>query len=145
MSSQPSLFPELDFDVPKDISNLCDFNVDVGHESNLFNVLGGNNDNFESLGNLSGYDAALDPYCTYLMDKPRKIMWHTLFDFSFNFSMAFTLIKRALIFFVMLFPVLSYQQACEPHAEEFDKILRVLTASNLRARVLTCDGVDDAP
>ena len=25
MCSQPSLFPELDFDVPKDISNLCDF------------------------------------------------------------------------------------------------------------------------
>ena len=25
MCSQPSLSPELDFDVPKDISNLCDF------------------------------------------------------------------------------------------------------------------------
>ena len=74
MCSQPSLSLELDFDVPKDISNLCDFNVDIGHEINLFNVLGGNNYNFESLGYLSEYDAALDPYCTYLVDKPRKIM-----------------------------------------------------------------------
>jgi len=62
--SQPSLSPELDFDVPKDISNLCDFNVDMRHENNVFNVFGGNNDNFESLGYHSGYDAALDPYCT---------------------------------------------------------------------------------
>ena len=83
------------------------FNVDMGHENNLFNVLGGNNDNFESLGYLSGYDATLDPYCTYLVDKPRKIMWDTFFDFSFDFSMSFTLIKRALIFFVMPFSVLS--------------------------------------
>ena len=99
----------------------------------MFHMLGGNNDNFKSLGYFSGYDAALDPCCTYLVDKPRKIMWHTFFGFSFYFYMAFTLIKRALIFFVMLFSVLSYHNACEPHAVEFDKFLHALTMSDLRA------------
>jgi len=99
-------------------------------------VLGGDNDNFESLGYLSGYDATLDACCTNLVDKPRKIMWHTFFDFSFDFSMAFTLIKRVLIFFVMLFLVLSQHHACEPHVVEFDKLLRALTASDLRAWVV---------
>ena len=46
--------------MPIDNLEICDFNVDMGHENNLFNVLGGNNDNFESLGYLSGYDVALD-------------------------------------------------------------------------------------
>jgi len=58
-------------------------------------VLGGNVETFESLGIFSGYDAALDPYCIYVVDKPRKILWNTFFAFSFDFSMAFNL--RALI------------------------------------------------
>ena len=122
--------------MPIDNFEICDSNVDLGHEDNMFHMLGGNNDNFKSLGYLSGYDAALDPCCTYLVDKPRKIMWHTFFDFSFDFSMAFTLIKRVLIFFVMLFLVLSQHHACEPHVVEFDKLLRALTASDLRAWVV---------
>ena len=69
----------------------------------MFNMLGGNIETFESLGNFSGYGAALDPYCIYLVDKPRKIMWNTFFDFSFDFSFSFTLIKRALIFFCLLY------------------------------------------
>jgi len=68
-------------------------------------------------------------------------MWHTFFDFS----MAFSFIKRALTFFVMLLSVLSYQHACEPYAVAFDKLLRALSMSNLISRVLTCDGVVDAP
>ena len=55
------------------------FNVDMGHENNLFNVLGGNNDNFKSLSYLSGYDAALDPYCTYL-GKSCGILMNLYFD-----------------------------------------------------------------
>jgi len=61
------LFPlELDFVVPIDNFEICDFNVDLGNENNIFNVLGGNVENFESLGYLCGYDVALDPYCIYL-------------------------------------------------------------------------------
>ena len=62
----------------------------------MLNTLGGNVENFGSLGYFSGYDAALDPYCINLVDKPRKILWSTFFAFSFDFSMAFSLIKRAL-------------------------------------------------
>jgi len=83
--SPPSFSPELDFDVPIDNLEICDLNVDMGHENNLFNVLVGNNDNFESLGNFSGYDAALDPYCMNLVDMPRKIVWTPFFTFSFDF------------------------------------------------------------
>ena len=62
----------------------------------MLNKLGGNVEKFESLGYLSGYDAALDPYGIYLVDKPRKILWNTFFTFSFDFSIGFCLIKRAL-------------------------------------------------
>jgi len=82
---------ELDFDVPIDKFELCDFNVDLGYDDHMFHMLGGNVDHFESLGYLSGYDAALDPYCLSLVDMVRKIMWSTFFDFSFEFSMALTL------------------------------------------------------
>ena len=72
-SSQPSSSsPKYAFDVPIDNSEICASNVEMGHESHMLNLLGGNNETFESLGYLSGYDAALDPYCTYLVDVPRK-------------------------------------------------------------------------
>jgi len=61
----------------------------------------------------------------------KKIMWNTFFDFSFDFSMAFGLLKRALAFFVMLIFMLSYSQACESYAAMFDKLLWVLTMSDL--------------
>ena len=97
-SSQPSSSsPKYAVDVPIDNCEICESNVEMGHEDHMFSVLGGNNETFESLGYLSGYDAALDPYCTYLVDVPRKIMWHTFFNFSFDFSMAFTV--RGLILF----------------------------------------------
>ena len=88
-SSPPSFSsPELTFDVPNNISQINDSNVDLGHENHMLNLLGGNNENFESMGYFRGYDAALDPYCIDLVDLPRKIMWHTFFNFSFDFSMA---------------------------------------------------------
>jgi len=92
LCSPPSLSSsELDLDAPNDISTICDFNADIGHDNNMFNMLGGNAENFESLGYLCGHNAALDPYCINLVDMPRKIMWNTIFDFSFDFSMALTL------------------------------------------------------
>ena len=82
----PSLSsPELDLDVSNDISMICDFNVDMGKDNNMFNMLRGNVENFESLGYLCGCNAALDPYCIDLVDMPRKIMWNAIFDFSFDF------------------------------------------------------------
>jgi len=126
--------PELDLDVPNDISTICDFNVDVGHDNNMFNMLGGNVENFKSLGSLCGYDAALDQYCIDLEDMPRKIMWNTIFYFSFDFSMALTL--RGLILFFVLICMFSHCQACEPHAVAFDKLLRALIASDWISWVL---------
>jgi len=41
MCSQPLFSPEYSVDVPKDISKLCDFNVDFDHVNNMFNMLGG--------------------------------------------------------------------------------------------------------
>jgi len=108
-SSQPSFSPEYTIDVP--IDEICDSNVDIGYADNMFHMLGGNVETFESLGNFSGYDATLDPYCINLVDKPRSIMWNTFFDFSFDFSMFFSLIKRALTFFVLILCMLSCCQA----------------------------------
>jgi len=79
MCSQPSSFsPENIYDVPIDNFEICDPKVDMGHAGNMFNVLGGNEESFESLGSLRGYDVALDQYCIELKDKPRKIMEHYL-------------------------------------------------------------------
>ena len=100
----------------------------------MLNLFGENNENFESLGFLCGYDAALDPYCIDLVDLPRKIMWHAFFNFSFDFSMAFTL--RGLVLFFVLICRFSHSLACEPHAVAFDKLLRALTMSLLSSRVV---------
>ena len=95
----------------------------------MLNLLGGNNETFESLGYFRGYDASLDPYCIDLVDLPRKIMWNTFFNFSCGFSMAFT--SRGLILFFVLICRFSHSLACEPHAMAFDKLLRALTMSAL--------------
>jgi len=89
-----------------------------------------------TLGYFSGYDVDFDPYCMYLVDKPRQILWNTFFVFSFDFSMAFALIKRALTFFALILCMLSYCQTWKPFAEELDKLLRALTTSEWRERVL---------
>ena len=85
--SAPSFSTEYTDDVPIDNFEICDSNVDLSDENDVLNVLGGYVETFESLGYLSGYDVALDSYCLYLVDKPRKIMWSNFVDFSFDFSM----------------------------------------------------------
>jgi len=112
---------------------LCFFYTDndLGYEDNMFNMLGRNIDNFMSLGYFSGYNASLDPYFMYLVDAPRKIMWNTFFDFSFDFSMAFGLLKIGLTFVAMFFFIFSYSQAYGAHARVFDKLLQALRASDL--------------
>jgi len=115
MRSQPSSSsPELDYNVPIGNFVICDSNINLGLENNVLNMLGGNYENFESLGYFSGYDAALDPYCINLVNEPRKILWNTFFVFSFDFAMVFSLIKRALTFFSLILCMLSYCYACDP-------------------------------
>ena len=77
----------------------------------MFNMLGGNVDNFLSLGYFYGHDASLDPYCIYLVDEPIKIMWNTFFAFSFVFSIGSALLKRALTFFAVIIFMFSYCHA----------------------------------
>ena len=98
--------------VPIDNLLICYATVDLSHENNMFNILGKNVENFVSLGYFRGYDVFLDPYCICLVDRPRKIMWNTFFDFTFEFFMTFSLLNRPLTFFVMFILMLSYYQAC---------------------------------
>ena len=106
MCSLPSFSLEYCFDVPIDNFMKCDSNTELGHKDNMFNMLSGSVANFLFQGYFSGYDASLDPYCIYLVDKSKKIMWNTFIDFSFDFSMAFALSKRALTLFATIILVL---------------------------------------
>jgi len=105
--------PSLDFYIDMPIENpmICDANNGLGYENIMFNMLGGNVDNFISLGYFYGYDASFDPYSMYLVDKPRKIMLNTFFSLSFDFSMALALLKRTLTFFAVIIFMLSYCHA----------------------------------
>jgi len=49
----------------------------------------------EFLGDIRCYYPSFDPYCAYLEDMPRKIVWSTFFDQTFDFSTAFDEFKRA--------------------------------------------------
>jgi len=79
----------------------------------------------------------LDPYCAYLEDVPKNIMRRTFFDHVFDFSMAFDKCKRTLTTFASFLFAFSYLHHVKMHAKVHDKILRALTASELRTRVLT--------
>jgi len=62
--------------MPIDYHMICDANVDLDCEDNVFGVLSGSVDNFVSLGYLRGYDPSIDLYC--LGDLPKKTMWYSL-------------------------------------------------------------------
>jgi len=83
----------------------------------------------ESLGDIKGYNPYLSPYCAYLEDVPRKIMSSTLFDHTFDFSIAFDEFKRPLALSNVSFVVFSYSPHSEMHAITYDKLLSALTAS----------------
>jgi len=118
--SEPSFSLEYSLDMPIENPKICDSNVDLGHEVKMFNMLGGNIDNFLSLGYFCGYEPSLDPYSMHLMDKLRKIMWNTFLDSCFDFSIGFALLKRALTFVVVIIFTLSYCHAWKLYAQEFD-------------------------
>ena len=121
---------------PLIISVICDSTVDLGYEDNMFDMLSGRVDDVLSIGYLSGYDASLHLYCIYLVDKPTKIIWNIFLNFSFDFSVSFALLKRALTFLAMIISVFSYYHAYEAHCAEFNKFLRALTTSDLKSRGL---------
>jgi len=77
----------------------------------------------ESLGDIRGYSPSFDPCCGYLGDVPRKIMWSTFFDHTFDFSMAFSKFKRPLTFLPSSFIVPSYLHHFEMHVVTYDKLL----------------------
>jgi len=72
MYLQASSSPKYYIDVPIDNLMICNGNVDLGYEDNMFNMLGENVDNFMSLSYCSGYNVSLDPYFMYIMDAHRK-------------------------------------------------------------------------
>ena len=77
----------------------------------------------ESLGDISGFHPSFDPYCAYLEDVPRKIVWSTFFDYDFDFFMAFYEFKRALTLFAPALLVFSYSHHSDMHAAMHDKLL----------------------
>ena len=83
--SLPSPSPEYYIGTPIKNSMIFDATIDLGSVDNTFSMSGGNIDMFLSIGYFSGYNASLDTYCLFLVDKPRKITWNTFFDFSFDF------------------------------------------------------------
>jgi len=115
---------------------ICNANIDLDYEDNKFNMLGGNVDDYASLGYFRGSDPSIDPYCLSLEDLPRKIMWSTFFNPSYNFAMAIDKVKWILIVFAVILIISSYVLFSELWSQEFDKLLRVLTVSDLKGRVL---------
>jgi len=109
--SQPPISLEYSLHAPINNPKICDSKVDLEHAGKMFAMLGENVDNFISLGYFFGHGASLDPYCIFLVDKPRKIIWNTFFGFSFDLSMALALLKRALTFFAVIIFELSYCHA----------------------------------
>jgi len=90
----------------------------------------------ESLSDIKGYSPNLDLYCAYLEDVLSKIVWSTFFDHTFDFSMAFGKFKRPLTFFCSSFVVFSYLHHFKIHVVTYGKLLKALTASESRTRLL---------
>jgi len=118
MCSLLSPSPKYYIDMPVENPMIVDANVDLGYEVNMFDMLGGNINNFVSLDCFSGFNASFDPYYIYLEDLPRKITWTTLFNHSYDFSMAIDKVKRIPILFavVSLLPLTFYFLNCGPRS-----------------------------
>jgi len=134
--SLPSLSPEYYIVEPIGNPMIYDTNIDLGCEDNLFSMLGGNVDNCVSLGYFRGYDPSINPYCICLGNLPKKIMWTTFFNPSYNFSMVFAEAKRIVILFGVILVIVSYLLFSKLWSWEFDKLLWGLTMSNLMSEVL---------
>jgi len=89
-------------------------------------------DCIEFLGTFRGYDPFLDPYSLYLGNTPLKIMLTIAFNRSTDFFKAFDKFRRALTLISRFIFTSSYLHSSELHAQVHDKLLRALTASELR-------------
>ena len=134
--SLPSPSTKYYIDAPISNPMIFDANVDLGYEDNMFSMLGGNVDDYVSLGYFRGYDPSIDPYCVCLEDLSRKITWTTFFNPSYDFSKAIDKVKRILHVFVVVFVIASYLLFSKLWSQEFDKLQRALTTSDLMSRVL---------
>jgi len=74
--SLPSPSPEYYMDVPIRNPMICGSNIDLGYEVKMFNMLGGNVNNYFSIGYFRGYDPPINPYCVSLedFDKVKRIL-----------------------------------------------------------------------
>jgi len=122
-------------DVPID-NMICDSNVDLGYEDNEFNTFGGDVDDCVSLGCFRGYDPFIGPYCVCLEDLPRKIMWFTFFNPSYDFSEAIDKVKMILVVFGVIFVICSYLLFSKLWYQEFDMLLCALAMFDLMRQVL---------
>jgi len=96
----------------------------------LFDMLKGKAfDIIRSLGTFEGYNPSINLFYEYLVDLPRKILWTTFFDHSFDFYKAYDKLKRALTFIDLILSVFSYIHFSEMHALMYHKLLQALTAS----------------
>jgi len=82
-----------------------------------------------SLCDIRGYNPSFDPYCAYLEDVPRKIMWIPFFEHAFDISMAFDEFKKPLTLFAPSFLVFSYSHHSEMHGTTYDNLLGALTTT----------------
>jgi len=128
--------PEYYIDVPVDNPIICNATMDLGYEDNVLDMSGRNVYDYISLGYFRGYNSFIDPYCICLEDLSRKVMWTTVFNHSYDFSKAFDKVKRMLIVFSVILVIASYLIFSKLWSQEFDKLLHVLTASNLTSQVL---------
>jgi len=91
----------------------------------------------EFLGDIIGCFSSFGPYCAYLEDVPRKIMWSPFFGHAFEFFLPFHELKRSLTLFASSFLVFSYSRNSEMHVITYNKLLRALTSSKSRTQVLS--------
>ena len=115
---------------------ICDANVNMSYEDNIFSMLGGNLDNFVTLGYVRGYDPFIDPYCVCLKDLLRKVIWTTFFNPSYDFSQVVDKVKKILILFGVVLVIACYLLFSKLWSQEFDMLLQALTMSNLMSKVL---------
>jgi len=85
MCSQPCLSPTYFINVPIDNPMICDGIVDLGYKDNMFDMLGGNINDYVSLGYFRGCDPSIEPFYVCLEDMLRKIMCTTFFNPSYDF------------------------------------------------------------
>jgi len=118
MCSQSSSSPRYYIYMPIDNPMIFDANVVLGCEGNMFDMLGGNVDEYVFLGYLRVYDPSIDPYYVFLGDLPRKVIFTIFFNSFYDFCMGFNEVKRILIIFgvILVLHLMLYFLNCGPRS-----------------------------